>query len=665
MGAGNQRDREHHLRLARHQQAAARYAERFAAEDGERRLVTMLLALTGSHWRLLVDRDWPARPPVGADMILVGPPGVFVIGVRRWGEHRTVMTDDALYLVAMTRPVEDALEKLQMSPVAVQPVLLYAGHEIDEQVGRVRLVGSGNLAPVLAAAAPRMQPAMVRAAATHLAEELTGYEVHHIDAAPSVPAPQLLDDELFDAEQLREASLQQARARPMEGWMTFLHPAQVSLVRRQWGGPARISGAAGTGKTVVGLHRAVYLAQRATGKVLFATFVNNLPKVASQLLETMAPNVAARIECTNLHRWAVELLQQRGVPYRLQQKQIEDCFSRAWLAARGPLAQIEPSPGYWEEEIEYVIKGRAITSLGEYLRLARPGRRTPLQNSHRRAVWALYEQYEQLLHYRGAHDFHDVLRMALEEVRARPVHPQYAAVIVDEVQDMPLIGIQLLHALIGNKPDGLLLIGDNQQSVYPGGFRLSEAGFSITGGRAERLEVNYRNAADILDAALQVMDGEPFEDLDGTVVAGRPPVELTYFGGSVARVQAPNLEEHDKLLLEAVRQLAASDALADSAVLCARSKDVDGYAALLKKAGVPTMRLESYDGVHSDDLKIGTFHRAKGLEFKHVLLPQHDHAVRAATHGRYADADRRSIALRQLFVGMTRARDSLWLGSVT
>jgi superfamily I DNA/RNA helicase len=649
----------------RHHQAAARHAGRFAAEDSERRIITLLLSLTGADWRLLVDRDWPARPPVGADVILVGPAGVYVIGVRRWSEHRAVVNDDAAYLAEVSRPVERALAAMQMSPVAVTPVLLFAGHEIDAHAGRVRLLGAGNFAPVLAATPARMQPVVVRAVAAHLAEEFPAYQAHRIETqAEAVQEPQLLDEGLFDADRLWEAALQAARSRPMEGWMTFLHPAQVSLVRRQWGGPARISGAAGTGKTVVGLHRAVYLAQRTTGKVLFATFVNNLPKVTARLLEQLAPSVADRIECTNLHRWAVEFLQQRGVPYRLQQ--IEDCFSRAWLAARrdGTLAQIDPSPGYWEEEINYVIKGRAIQTLGDYLRLARPGRRTPLQNNHRRAVWALYEQYERLLHERGVHDFHDVLRMALDELRARPIEPAYAAVIVDEVQDMPLIGIQLLHALIGDKPDGLLLIGDNQQSVYPGGFRLAEAGITITGGRAERLDVNYRNAADILDAALAVMDGEPFEDLDGTVISGRPPVELTYFEGQVVRVHTPSAEEHDKLLLEAVQQLAAGGSLADSALLCARSKDVEGYATLLSRAGVPILKLDSYDGLHSEHLKIGTFHRAKGLEFKHVLLPHHDHAVRAATHGRYADADRRSIALRQLYVGMTRARDSLWLGSV-
>lgn len=683
----DRRHREHQLQLMRYQQVAERYAARFSDDDRARRVVTFLLTLTATGWRLLMDRHWPRRRTANADMILVGPTGVYVIDVQNWHEQPTVVGDqlhmgtdsrhgEVHQLAAASRPVENALTAMQMSPVAVSPVLLFAAHEIDAQLGRVRLLGSRNAAWALTDAPTRMRPAVVRAIATHLAEVLPAYEAHNLDPASmdraAQPAPQLLDEDLFDADQLREAALHAARSRPMESWMTFLHPAQVPLVGRRWGGPARISGAAGTGKSVVGMHRAVYLAQRSTGKVLFTTFARNLPRVTTQLLEQMAPSVAGRIECISLHRWAVDLLQQRGVPYQLQKNAIEDCFSRAWLWANRtelPLKQIEPSPDYWRDEIGYVIKGRAIRTFDEYLRVARVGRRTPLPNMHRRAVWAMYEQYERLLHARELHDFQDVLRMALEQVRAQPVDPPYAAVIVDEVQDLPLIGIQLLHALVGDKPNGLLLIGDNQQSVYPGGFRLSEAGISITGGRAERLEVNYRNAADILDAALAVVDGEPFEDLDGTVVSGRPEVELTYFDGGVVRVNAPSIEQHDRLLVEAIQKLAAQvdplpSPLADSALLCAGTQDVKRYRTMLEKVGVPTLRLDDYDGQHSEHLKVGTFRKAKGLEFKHVFLPQHDHAVRDAAQGRFADADRHSIALRQLFVGMARARDSLWLGSV-
>ncbi|MFC5000870.1 NERD domain-containing protein [Dactylosporangium cerinum] len=393
--------REHALQQMRYQQAAERYAAQFSADDAERRVVVLLLTLTATGWRLLVDRDWPRRRTASADMVLVGPTGVYVIDVPSWRDQPTVLEDqlhagtesrhnEVHQLAVASRPVEEALVAMQMSPVAVTPVLIFADHELDTHLGRVRLLGRRNAASALTTAAIRMRPAVVRAVATYLAETFPQYQAHNLDPASADTAehstPQLLDDGLFDADQLREAELHAARSKPMESWMTFLHPAQVPLVGRSWGGPARISGAAGTGKSVVGMHRAVYLAQRSTGKVLFTTFATNLPRVTTQLLEQMAPSVAGRIECVSLHRWALELLQLRGVPYQLDKDQVEDCFSRAWLWAfrNGlPLRQIEPSPDYWRDEIGYVIKGRAIKTFGEYLRVARVGRRTPLPNTHR------------------------------------------------------------------------------------------------------------------------------------------------------------------------------------------------------------------------------------------------------------------------------------------
>lgn len=159
--------RERDLRLMRHQQAAERYTARFSANDRERRVVTLLLTLTATGWRLLVDRQWPRRSPANADMILVGPTGVYVIGVPSWHEQPTVVGDklhagneprhdDVHQLAARSRTIEDALVAMQMSPVAVSPVLIFTEHEIDGQLGRVRLLGIQNAAKALTAAPVRM-----------------------------------------------------------------------------------------------------------------------------------------------------------------------------------------------------------------------------------------------------------------------------------------------------------------------------------------------------------------------------------------------------------------------------------------------------------------------------------------------------------------------------
>ncbi|MFH8991291.1 UvrD-helicase domain-containing protein [Streptomyces sp. NPDC017940] len=148
---------------------------------------------------------------------------------------------------------------------------------------------------------------------------------------------QSASDGLFDLEGLRDAALEEALRAPIEQWMTFLHPDQVALVRRNWSGPARISGPAGTGKTVVGLHRAAYLARRTGGRILYVTFANNLPRVQGTFLRAMSPAVADRVEFRSLHSWAQEFLQARDVPVRLLRSQLFVAMTRArdllWLGS--------------------------------------------------------------------------------------------------------------------------------------------------------------------------------------------------------------------------------------------------------------------------------------------------------------------------------------------
>ncbi|MCX4824729.1 UvrD-helicase domain-containing protein [Streptomyces sp. NBC_01142] len=332
------------------------------------------------------------------------------------------------------------------------------------------------------------------------------------------------------------------------------------------------------------------------------------------------------------------------------------------------LAEIDPAPGYWREEIAHVIKGRGIASFEEYATVPRRRRRASLRRPHRQAVWALYEAYESIRTERGVHDFNDVLSLALTEARRRTGPPRYAAVIVDEVQDLTLVGVRLLHALVGDAPNGLLLVGDGQQAVYPGGFRLSDAGIDVRGDRGQVLRTNYRNSKEILDAALAVVAEDAFEDIDGLRTPGRRDVDMTYHDGQVIRVSKSALDEHDQALLEALHGLPPG-ARADTAVLCPSMRAIGHYQRLLERAGISVCQLEHYDGRPVDAVKLGSYRRAKGLEFKRVYLPEHDAALSqssaAGNEGLSETAhERNELSRSQLFVAMTRARDVLWLGSV-
>ncbi|MEU7599836.1 UvrD-helicase domain-containing protein [Streptomyces sp. NPDC041003] len=677
-GAGSQRVQEarRQERLLREQwQAARRQALRWrAVGEGEQRVLAQLLVLTARGWRLLVDRQWSGTRSANADMLLVGPGGVFVVDVTAGGEPRD---EHAAGLLAATKAAESAVASLGMSPVAVQPLMVFAGRRFDAGLGRIRLLGEHEIGPVLLSQRHRLRAESVRAIADHLERVFPGYVGSAVEQQAS-SVPELHRQEsvegLFDLEGLRDAALKGAREAPVEQWMTFLHPDQVALVRRNWSGPARISGPAGTGKTVVALHRAAHLARRTTGRILYVTFANNLPRVQSTFLRTMAPAVADRVDFRSLHSWAQEFLQERGVPVRLHGDKAETAFSLAWknVGRESRLVELDPAPTYWREEIDYVIKGRGLTSFEEYATVHRRRRKASLRRTHRQSVWELYEAYESLRGERGVHDFNDVLSFALAEASRRRERPPYAAVIVDEVQDLTLVGVRLLHALVGDAPNGLLLVGDGQQTVYPGGFRLTDAGIDIRGDRGQVLRTNYRNSKQILDAALTVVADDAFEDLDGLRTPGRRDVDLTYHEGEVVRVTRPTVDAHDRQLLDALRSL-PDGAPADTALLCPSMRAIGHYQRLLSQAGIPVCQLEHYDGHAVDAVKLGTYRRAKGLEFKNVFLPQHDavfaNGAAAGTAGGtetpQTAQEREELLRSQLFVAMTRARDLLWLGSVT
>ncbi|THA85238.1 UvrD-helicase domain-containing protein [Streptomyces sp. A0592] len=659
MGAGASQEARRQERLLREQWEAARRQVRWsgAGGEGERRVLAQLLVLTARGWRLLVGR---------ADLVLVGPGGVFVVRVDDRTKDGAPQEEGAAGLLAATKVAESAAASLGMSPVAVQPVMVLAGQSLDRGLGRIRLLGEQQVGPVLLAQPRRLRAESVRAIADHLERVLPGCEGLALEQGV-VPdsGRQAPPDGLFDVDGLREAALEGARRAPIEQWMTFLHPDQVALVRRNWSGPARISGPAGTGKTVVALHRAAHLARRTTGRILYVTFANNLPRVQSTFLRTMAPAVADRVDFRSLHSWAQEFLQERGVPVRLNGDKAETAFSLAWKdhGRESRLAQIDPGPAYWREEIDYVIKGRGITRFEEYAVVVRKRRRAGLHRTQRQSVWELYEEYEARRRERGVHDFNDVLSLALDEVSKDRGGLPYAAVIVDEVQDLTLVGVRLLHALVGDALNGLLLVGDGQQTVYPGGFRLTDAGIDIRGDRGQVLRTNYRNSRQILDAALAVVADDAFEDIDGEPTPGRRDVDLTYHDGNVVRVAEPTVEAHDRELVGALKAL-PDGALADTALLCASKRALGHYQRLLARAEIPVCQLEQYDGHPVDAVKLGTYRRAKGLEFKNVLLPRYDAESAAGAPGTDTARERAELRRGQLFVAMTRARDLLWLGSV-
>jgi superfamily I DNA/RNA helicase len=317
---------------------------------------------------------------------------------------------------------------------------------------------------------------------------------------------------------------------------------------------------------------------------------------------------------------------------------------------------------YWRDEIDYVIKGRGITAFEVYASLRRVGRRTSLKPGHRELVWEIYTNYESQLREQGVIDFNDQINIALAEVTEHPLDVPYSAVIADEVQDLSCQAARLL-AQISDEGRGLLVVGDGQQQIYPGGYTLAEAGISVA-GRSTILRTNYRNAASIIQTAAQVVASDDYYDLDAAAETGRRDISLARDGGHVWTVNSRSPDELRRNATGHIQMLISDGhSVGDMALLCETNAETNVYLTLLKAAGINAMKLANYVGATTDAIKVGTVNRAKGLEFKHVIRPIQSPKAdpKCSAEARQEEAERSN---RQLFVAMTRARDTLWIGRV-
>lgn len=480
----------------------------------------------------------------------------------------------------------------------------------------------------------------------------------------------------FSAEELEKLL-----AAPIEDWMLFLHPDQRVVTERHFAGPARVRGPAGTGKTVVLLHRAAVLADRyadPTDKILVTTYVSSLPPVLDRLFRRLPTANAERVEFTNVDKLARAVCKRAGVHVVVNPLEADTAFNQAWRAsvtAGSPIERAKLSRSYLQEEIRSVIKGRGIALEDLYLNVKRTGRRTPLNAEVRTQVWALAEAWDARLAERGICDFADVILKARDIARAAD-EATYRAALIDEAQDLTLAGLQLIRALVNgpgpDRPDGLFIAGDGAQRIYSGGFTLQQAGVDVR-GRSTVLRKNYRNTTEVLSAAVSVAGKTTVSDLDEDFVLGADVESADRTGRRPELIVSQSSDEQLAAITSRVTALATdadADApvfLGDIAVCCPTNKTAKAIKAALQEAGLPTIELKDYDGDTVEAVKVGTHDRAKGLEFKVVILPDLSASTFLKPHPGQAAAeaaDYEATGLARLYVAMTRARDHLILSCV-
>ncbi len=542
-----------------------------------------------------------ARGPFDAlsddELARTGLPGVLLPAVRAIGGEAELdklqpylpqETFEALFLVACGYDVERAIRESSRPPIAAQP------KPVDTQ----------DFAAALARPATRRQFRLVES-----------------------------EDELLE---MLDASI--------DKWRVFLHPNQEAIVRTNFRGPARVLGSAGTGKTVVAMHRARFLARLYPGaKVLFTTFNRNLATNIAGLLDTLCSKAERRrIEVANIHSWAIGYAGKHwGNVNIVNPTQAQECWDAALGNGR---AALDWTRADYEDEWSDVVQFYGVASREEYLKASRAGCKRTLKRVERAQIWNGLAGYRAELERRRLKEWIDVVRLVRQDLERTGEQP-FRAVVVDEAQDIDAEQWRLLRVLAPDEDNSLFITGDAHQRIYGKPITLSQFGIQIR-GRSHRLKINYRTTEQVLRWATKLLEGSEVDDLDGgtdnTVgyrsLYGGPEPEVHVCDSGVAE---------STFLVERVRTLLVETPAEEVAVVAKVKGRVRDFAEALEDAGIACTVLDG-DGAGAG-VRVATMHRVKGLDFTHVIM------LMPAGADRSKDPRDQSL----LYVAATRCRKTL------
>ena len=456
---------------------------------------------------------------------------------------------------------------------------------------------------------------------------------------------------------------------PLERWRVFLHPSQRRLAERHWNGPVQVLGGAGTGKTVVAMHRARWLARQLVrdgadgGRVLFTTWTRNLAvDIEANLRLICTPEEMARVEVTNLDRWVSGFLHGRGYEFRVKGQEPE-----AWDQALDLKdAGLDYPDAFYRDEWEQVVLAHGITTEDEYRRVSRIGRGTRLNRAARVRVWRVFEEYRALLADRGVKEFDDAYRDAASQVEAGALDPLYRSVIVDEAQDMSPQALGLLRRIVPEGPDDLFLVGDAHQRIY-GRVRvvLSRCGIGVV-GRSRKLRLNYRTTEETRGWASGLLHGRPVDDLDGGKDDDRIR-SLTHGPAPLIQHFSSREEQADGVVRYLMRLRQQGVLLRSVCVVAPVKKELDALEEALVSHALAVFRLgpNTLDDGTKEGTRLATMHRVKGLEFDRVVIASVNDGLvphRRAYAGAGDAVEREKAETKEralLYVAATRAKKEL------
>ena len=454
---------------------------------------------------------------------------------------------------------------------------------------------------------------------------------------------------------------------PWDKWTVFLHPAQRQIVEKNYNGPARVSGSAGTGKTIVALHRAVHLARQNTdARILLTTFSDTLANALREKLRCLIsnePRLAERLDVEAIDAVGLRLYGLNiGAAKVASPNQIRQLLVEQSAGVEG----LRFSPRFLQGEWDDVVDAWQLQDWEDYRDVKRLGRKTRLPEPQRAMLWTVFASVKARLQEKGQITSAEMFSKLAAQLVGR-TYPLFRFAVVDEAQDVSVAQLRFLASLGGDHPNNLFFAGDLGQRIFQTPFSWKSIGVDIR-GRSQTLRINYRTSHQIRMHADRLL-GPEVSDVDGNVDARRGTVSV--FNGP-----SPDIRVFDSLGAETG---AVVDWLIDLStegftpseigIFVRSSAQIQRAKVTAITSGIPFQVLDESMNTVTGMMTISTMHLAKGLEFRAVVVMACDDEViplqeRIESVADSADLEEVYDTERHLlYVACTRARDRLLVTS--
>ena len=403
----------------------------------------------------------------------------------------------------------------------------------------------------------------------------------------------------------------------------YLYNEQKFLVEKKFNGPVKLVGGAGTGKTVVALHRTKYLIEslKLNDKpVFFTTYTTNLIRNIQKLFKDQKID-DSKLVVSNLHKFAFEYskklsLVDNQISFITSEKQKEVI----WIdfVRKHPAIQLDPL--FLMNEYEKVIQQKHITSLESYKNVLRSGMGSQLLTTDREKVWEAIEKYETYQYITKVYTFEDIIFKLNKYLELWPEYIPFSHIVCDELQDLNNIELRLLRNLVEKGENDLFLVGDPFQNIYQKQVNFRQSNVQIV-GRSHRLKINYRTTEEIRKFANNALRNFAFEDFNGEKAENVNEKSLIN-GNEPSYLAFENANEQLEFIKDYIKESFGQIGLHELCVVARTSDQVEEVYEYLKSIRLPVVKLSELKNLDSanDKVVVATMHGVKGLEFKNVIV---------------------------------------------